>query len=155
MINKYLFYLCFSLVFGNALPLKVGETLLYNASFRSIRAASASLKTIKKEVIGIDSVYHIRFRAKSKGPINYIFPIDDEINLWIDIKTFLPIKIHEKISEGKFKRSTTVHFNRTSNFALINNDTAPTIASEMTKSLHLSNHHNHYQNHQLFPQHLG
>ena len=68
-------------------------------------------------------MYHIRFSAKSKGPIHYIFPIDDEINLWIDIKTFLPIKIHEKISEGKFKRSTTIHFNRTSNFALINNDT--------------------------------
>ena len=123
MIKKYLFYLCCSLLLGNSLPLKVGETLLYNASFRGIHAASASLKTIKKEVIGIDSVYHIRFSAKSKGPIHYIFPIDDEINLWIDIKTFLPIKIHEKISEGKFKRSTTVHFNRTSNFALINNDT--------------------------------
>ena len=123
MIKKYLSYLCFSLVLGNSLPLKVGETLLYNASFRGIHAASASLKTIKKEVIGIDSVYHIRFSAKSKGPIHYIFPIDDEINLWIDIKTFLPIKIHEKISEGKFKRSTTIHFNRTSNFALINNDT--------------------------------
>ena len=105
------------------MPLKVGETLLYNASFRGINAASASLKTIKKEVIGIDSVYHIRFNAKSKGPINYIFPIDDEINLWIDIKTFLPIKIHEKINEGKFKRSTTIRFNRKSNFALINNDT--------------------------------
>ena len=125
MIKKNLFYLCFSvsLIFGKSLPLKVGETLLYNASFRGIQAASASLKTIKKEVIGTDSVYHVRFRAKSKGPINYIFPIDDEINLWIDIKTFLPIKIHEKISEGKFKRSTTIHFNRTSKFALINTDT--------------------------------
>ena len=94
--KKYLFYLCFSLVFGNSLPLRVGETLLYNASFRGIHAASASLKTIKKEVIGTDSVYHIQFIAKSEGPINYIFPIDDEINLWIDIKTFLPIKFMRK-----------------------------------------------------------
>tara|TARA_B100000900_G_scaffold186349_1_gene157963 strand:+ start:302 stop:1015 length:714 start_codon:yes stop_codon:yes gene_type:complete len=125
LIKKNLFYLCFSFsfVFGKSFPLKVGETLLYNASFRGINAANASLKTIKKEVIGIDSVYHIRFRAKSKGPINYIFPIDDEINLWIDIKTFLPIKIHEKISEGKFKRSRMIHFDRKNNFALINNDT--------------------------------
>ena len=123
MIKKYLPYLCFSLVFGNSLPLKVGETLLYNASFRGIHAASASLKTIKKEVIGIDSVYHIRFSAKSKGPINYIFPIDDEINLWLDTKTFLPVKIHERISEGRFKRSRKIHFDRKNNFALINNDT--------------------------------
>ncbi len=123
MINKYLFCLYFSFVFGNSLTLNIGETLLYNASFRGIHAANASLKTIKKEVVGVDSVYHIRFTAKSEGPINYIFPIDDEINLWIDIKTFLPIKIHEKISEGKFKRLTTIHFNRKNNFALINNDT--------------------------------
>ena len=103
--------------------MNIGETLLYNASFRGIHAANASLKTIKKEVIGIDSVYHIQFIAKSKGPINYIFPIDDEINLWLDIKTFLPVKIHEKISEGRFKRSRKIHFNRKNNFALIDNDT--------------------------------
>ena len=103
--------------------MNIGETLLYNASFRGIHAANASLKTIKKEVIGIDSVYHIQFLAKSKGPINYVFPIDDEINLWLDIKTFLPVKIHEKISEGRFKRSRKIHFNRKNNFALIDNDT--------------------------------
>ena len=123
MIRRYLFYLCFSLIFGNSLSLNIGETLLYDASFRGIHAANASLKIVKKEIVGIDSVYHIRFTARSEGPINYIFPIDDEINLWIDIKTFLPIKIHEKISEGKFKRSTTVQFNRENNFALIDNDT--------------------------------
>ena len=123
MKKKYLFFITLSLVFGNSLPVSIGETLLYNASFRGIHAANASLKAIKKEVIGIDSVYHIRFTAKSKGPFNYIFPIDDEINLWLDIKTFLPVKIHEEISEGRFKKSTKIHFNRKNNFALINNDT--------------------------------
>ena len=123
MIKKYLFCLYLSFVFGDSLPINIGETLLYKASFRGIHAANASLKTIKKEVIGIDSVYHIQFLAKSKGPINYVFPIDDEINLWLDIKTFLPVKIHEKISEGRFKRSRKIHFNRKNNFALIDNDT--------------------------------
>ena len=123
MIKKYLLCLSLSFIFGKSSPVNVGETLLYNASFRGIHAANASLKTIKKGVIGIDSVYHIRFTAKSKGPINYIFPIDDEINLWLDIKTFLPVKIDERINEGKFKRSRTIHFNRKNNFALINNDT--------------------------------
>ena len=123
MIKKYLFYLNLTLVFGSSQPINVGETLLYNASFRGIHAANASLKIIEKSVVGSDSVYHIRFTAKSEGPINYIFPIDDEINLWLDIKTFLPIKIHEKINEGRFKKTTKIHFNRKHNFALINNDT--------------------------------
>ena len=123
MIKKYFFYLFLSFALGDSLPINIGETLLYNASFRGIHAANASLETIKKGIVGIDSVYHIRFKAKSKGPINYIFPIDDEINLWLDIKTFLPVKIHGKISEGKYKRSRMIHFNRKNNFALINNDT--------------------------------
>ena len=123
MIKKYLLFINLSLIFGNSLPVSIGETLLYNASFRGIHAANASLKIINKTTIGSDSVYHIRFTAKSEGPINYIFPIDDEINLWLDVKTFLPVKIHEKISEGKFKRLTKIHFNRKNNFALINNDT--------------------------------
>ena len=122
-MKKYLLCLSLSFIFGQSSPINIGETLLYNASFRGIHAANASLKTIKKGVIGIDSVYHVQFTAKSKGPINYIFPIDDEINLWLDIKTFLPVKIDERINEGKFKRSRTIHFNRKNNFALINNDT--------------------------------
>ena len=123
LIKKYLFFQGLAFVFGTSLPFNVGETLFYTASFRGIHAAQASLKTIKKTVIGIDSVYHIRFTAKSEGPINYIFPIDDEINLWLDMKTFLPVKIDEKIREGKFKRATKIHFDRKNNFALINNDT--------------------------------
>lgn len=121
--KKYLFFINLSLVFGNSLPVSIGETLLYNASFRGVHAANASLEIIKKTVAGSDSVYHIRFTARSEGPINYIFPINDEINLWLDIKTFLPVKIHEEISEGRFKKSTKIHFNRKNNFALINNDT--------------------------------
>ena len=123
MKKKYLFFINLSLVFGNSLPVSIGETLLYNASFRGVHAANASLEIIKKTVAGSDSVYHIRFTARSEGPINYIFPINDEINLWLDIKTFLPVKIHEEISEGRFKKSTKIHFNRKNNFALINNDT--------------------------------
>ena len=123
MKKKYLFFINLALVFGNSLPVSIGETLLYNASFRGIHAANASLKIIEKSVVGSDSVYHIRFTAKSEGPINYIFPIDDEINLWLDIKTFLPINIHEEINEGRFKKSTKIHFNRKNNFALIDSDT--------------------------------
>ena len=105
------------------MPVNVGETLFYKASFRGIHAANASLKVIKETIIGKDSLYHIQFKAKTRSAFNYIFPINDEINLWIDIKTFLPMKISEKISEGNFKRSTNLVFNRKSNYAIIDNDT--------------------------------
>ena len=105
------------------MPENVGETLFYRASFRGIHAANASLEVIKKTVIDRDSVYHIQFRAKTRSVFNYIFPIDDKIDLWIDVKTFLPVKISEKISEGNFERSTNLVFNRKSNYAIIDNDT--------------------------------
>ena len=105
------------------MPPNVGETLIYKASFSGIHAASASLKVIKKTVIEKDSVYHVQFKAKTKSAFNYVFPIDDKIDIWMDMKTFLPVKISEKIREGNFKRSTNLVFNRKNNFAIIDNDT--------------------------------
>ena len=113
---------CFAL-FGDAMATNVGETLFYKASFRGIHAASASLEVIKKTIIEKDSVYYIQFKAKTRSAFNYIFPIDDRIDLWVDTKTFLPVKISEKIREGNFKRSTSLVFDRQSNYAIINNDT--------------------------------
>ena len=123
MINKILFPLSISALFGNSPIINVGEKLVYQASFSGIYAADASLEVIERTVVENDSVYHIRFIAKSRGAFNYIFPINDEINLWIDTKTFLPIKIDEQINEGNFKRSQIIFFDRNDNVALVNNDT--------------------------------
>ena len=123
MINKILFPLSISALFGNSPIINVGEKLVYQASFSGIYAADASLEVIEKTVVENDSVYHIKFIAKSRGAFNYIFPINDEINLWIDTKTFLPIKIDEHINEGNFKRSQIIFFDRNDNVALVNNDT--------------------------------
>ena len=101
----------------------VGEALFYKASFRGIHAANASLKVIEKTVIEKDSVYHIQFKARSRSAFNYIFPINNRIDLWIDGKTFLPIRISEKISEGNYKRSANLIFNRRNNYVVIDNDT--------------------------------
>ena len=123
MIKKILFSINCLALFVNAMPAHVGETLFYKASFRGIHVASASLEVTKKTIIEKDSVYHIQFRAKTRSAFSYIFPINNEIDLWIDIKTFLPVKISEKISEGNFKRSTNLVFNRKSNHAIVDNDT--------------------------------
>ena len=97
----------------------VGETLFYKASFRGIHAASASLKVIEKKMIEKDSAYHIQFRARTRSAFDYIFPIDDKVDLWVDAKTFLPIKVSENISEGNFKRSANLIFNRKNNYEII------------------------------------
>ena len=107
------------------MPEIIGETLFYKASFRGVHAANASLKVLERTAINQDSVYHIQFKAQTRSAFDYIFPINDEIDLWVDTKTFLPIRIHERIQEGKFKRSTKLFFNRNENYAIIDNDTLP------------------------------
>ena len=79
MTKLFLFLTSSLILLGENNPLTVGETLSYRASFRGINAAEASLKVIEKTVIKNDSAYHVRFLAKSKGPIHHLFPINDEI----------------------------------------------------------------------------
>ena len=81
MTKLFLFLTSSLILLGKNDPLTVGETLSYRASFRGINAAEASLKVIEKTVIENDSAYHVRFLAKSKGPIHHLFPINDEINI--------------------------------------------------------------------------
>ena len=123
MTKLFLFFISSFILFGKTIPIRVGETLLYKASFSGINAADASLHVMDKIAIENDSVYHVQFSAKSKGPIHYLFPINDIINLWLDSETFLPVKVQENISEGNFKISRTIQFNQKQGYALINNDT--------------------------------
>ena len=123
MTKLFLFFISSFILFGKTIPITVGETLLYKASFSGINAADASLHVMDKIAIENDSVYHVQFSAKSKGPIHYLFPINDIINLWLDSETFLPVKVQENISEGNFKISRTIQFNQKQGYALVNNDT--------------------------------
>ena len=40
-------------------------------------------------------VYHVQFSAKTKGIMNYVLPIEDQIELWIDKKSLLPLRIQQ------------------------------------------------------------
>ena len=105
------------------MPFKIGEELNYNASFGSIDAARGSLKVLNKELINNIMTYHVRFSAKSKGVINYLFPIDDQIDIWLNEHSLLPIKILANIREGKFKKQSETYINHESGYAVSNGDT--------------------------------
>ena len=121
---KKIIILCFSFSFllCQNIPFQIGEKLLFNASFSGLNAANASLEIIEKSKINNKNVYHIKFIAQSKGAINYLFPISDEIDLWLDEETLLPVRIHENINEGNYKRFRIVNFNHQNNYAIVNND---------------------------------
>ena len=95
-------------LYGN-IPFKVGEELNYDASFGSIDAAKGSLKVLNKESINNIMTYHVQFTAKSKGIINYLFPINDQIDIWLNEQSLLPIKVILPYN-GNIKRKAKNNF---------------------------------------------
>ena len=118
-------FLFISFSFGLSVPFKVGEALQYKASFSGIDAATAKLEVINKEMIQSTSTFHVRFSASTHSFADYLFPIRDVIDIWLDEKTLLPVKIVKNISEGSYKKKNSIILNQKEGFSLFNKDTIP------------------------------
>ena len=116
------FFFSLSLAFSSS-NMKIGENLKYSAYFGGVPAAEASLEIIGKEKLNGTSTYHVRFSARSKGIINYLFPINDKIDLWLTEDSLLTVKESLRIREGNYKKSQEMIFNHSKNFVVLNSDT--------------------------------
>ena len=116
------FFFSLSLAFSSS-SMKIGEKLNYSAYFGGVPAAEASLEIIGKEKLNGTSTYHVRFSARSKGIINYLFPINDKIDLWLTEDSFLTVKESLRIREGSYKKSQEMILNHNKNFLVLDSDT--------------------------------
>ena len=116
------FFFALSLAFSSS-NMKIGEKLKYSAYFGGVPAAEASLEIIGKEKLNGTSTYHVRFSARSKGIINYLFPINDKIDLWLTEDSLLTVKESLRIREGNYKKSQEMILNHSKNFVVLNSDT--------------------------------
>ena len=103
--------------------MKIGEKLQYSAYFGGVPAAEASLEIIGKEKLNGASTYHVRFSARSKGIINYLFPINDKIDLWLTEDSLLTVKESLRIREGNYKKSQEMILNHNKDFVVLDSDT--------------------------------
>ena len=115
------FFFCLSLASSSSM--KIGEKLKYSAYFGGVPSAEASLEIIGKEKLNGTSTYHVRFSAKSKGIINYLFPINDKIDLWLTEDSLLTVKESLRIREGNYKKSQEMILNHNKNFVVLGSDT--------------------------------
>ena len=111
------FYLCASE------KLIVGEKLRYSASFKGIKAAKAKLEIVDTVEINKIKTYHVRFTAKSTGITDYIFPIKDVIDIWLSKDSLETIKVESNISEGNFKKKSSLVMYHNDGYLTSNNDT--------------------------------
>jgi len=125
-MRSIILILFFSFLCGTNVPFKVGESLNYKASFSGIGAAT--LGTGRLEVLGIETInnvstYHVRFSANTHGFANFLFPIRDVIDLWLDENSLAPIRVKKDISEGKYKKKSISNLSQSRGFAIVRNDT--------------------------------
>ena len=113
----------FSLSLASSSSMKIGEKLKYSAYFGGVPAAEASLEIIGKEKLNGASTYHVRFSARSKGIINYLFPINDKIDLWLTEDSLLTVKESLRIREGNYKKSQEMILNHNKDFVVLDSDT--------------------------------
>ena len=111
------FYLCASE------KLIVGEKLMYSASFKGIEAAKAKLEVVDTVEINKIKTYHVRFTAKSIGITDYIFPIKDVIDIWLSKDSLKTVKVESSISEGNFKKKSSLALYHDDGYLTSNNDT--------------------------------
>ena len=116
------FFFSLSLAFSSS-GMKIGEKLKYSADFGGVPAAEASLEIIGKEKLNGASTYHVRFSARSKGIVNYLFPINDKIDLWLTEDSLLTVKESLRIREGNYKKSQEMILNHNKDFVVLDSDT--------------------------------
>lgn len=122
MIKKNILFLLFlTLANTSEYPFKIGETLNYSAFFSNIKAAKGSLKVINTEKINNIETYHVQFKAKTSGFINRIFPINDVIDLWLNKKDLIPVRVRSNIKEGRFVKKEDILFFQDQQYVIIDN----------------------------------
>ena len=119
------FLFLFSYVFGENIPFNVGEILNYDATFSNIKAGRGSLKVLNKEIVNGEKTYHVQFSAYTNGITDYLFPIDDVIDLWLTEDSLIPVRVKTDIHEGKYHKKSHLDLYHDSGYAIAGNDTIP------------------------------
>jgi hypothetical protein len=106
-------------------PFKVGELLKYSAQFQQIPVGEAELFfTGDEEYNGID-VYHVSWKAYTKGLASTIFKIQDKIDIWIDKKDFFTHRLKKDINEGSYSKKVDVKFDYVNSIAITKTKQVP------------------------------
>ena len=125
LMKFILFLFLFSFVSGKDIPFDVGEILNYDASFSNIKAARGSLKVLDKETVNGVKTYHVQFKAYTKGITDYLFPINDVIDLWLTEDSLITVRVRTDIHEGKYHKKRNLDLYHDSGYAIAGNDTIP------------------------------
>lgn len=85
-------------------PYGVGEELTYRATFGGIPAGTARMRVAGIETVRGREAYHVVFTIDGGVPF---FRVHDRYDSWIDVRTLASLRHRQRISEGRYRRTTT------------------------------------------------
>ena len=86
------------------LPFTVGEELTYRATFARIPAGTARMKVAGIDTVRGHAAYHLSFTIDG-GIIG--FRVHDQYESWIDTASLSSLRFVQRISEGRYHRTST------------------------------------------------
>lgn len=112
-----------SIIFGQNVPFKVGESLTYTLQFNIIKMGRGYLSVESYDnVAGIPS-YHVKFKAKTRKFADRIFRVRDQIDIWLNKTNLTTLKINKQINEGDYHKNYNTIIDYDNSIAITNNDT--------------------------------
>ncbi|UCH63014.1 MAG: DUF3108 domain-containing protein [Fidelibacterota bacterium] len=111
---------CFSATWGQDLPFKVGETLIYTTGFRLFSAGTSTMEIVKQDE---DSVLHIVSQVRTGDFFDHLYRIRDRIDLWLDSRTLELRHMLRDIYEGGYERRDTTYVDREAGLIYARRDT--------------------------------
>ena len=93
-----------SLLLGQSYPFQLGEELVYNISFRYLKAGESTTTVTYDLTTSQDTVIHIVSRTQSIGLLEYLYPVRDSIDVWLDHVTLTLRQQRKAIHEGSYQK---------------------------------------------------
>ena len=119
---RFILIMLVSFVFGNEIPFKVGERLIYSAKFNIIPSGEASLEVIVNEEINGHSTYHARFKASTHPTLDRLYKLRDQVDIWMDSEELFTHKLKKNIREGDYHKKILTVMDYEKSLAIINKD---------------------------------
>ena len=104
------------------MPFGIGESLNYNVYFSGLPAGYGELSVIKIDTVQNLPSYHVRFSTWTTGFTNKIYPIKDQIDIWLDKNTLKTLRVDKNIREGNYKKNSKSFFNHNDELVIVDGD---------------------------------
>ncbi len=99
--------------------IQFGEDLTFKIRYGFIKAGIAHMRIVDLVNVENQPQIHIQTTAESIPAFNWIFKVDDIVNVFVDPVKLTPIYFEKKLREGTYKADLRVHYGQSDSIARV------------------------------------